>query len=92
MKTYSPMAILYEKDRDPWLWSPYESLMSEEAAHKEFTDLLNNYPEVAVIASWMQEYDHESGVMREYAIKYYVNVMGILPRGNFTIESERSIK
>ena len=91
MKLYSPVAILYEKDKEPWLWSPYEMLCTEERAKHEFTEFLNNYPEVAVIASWIQELDQESGVMREYGIKYYVNVMGILPRGNFTIEPERRI-
>lgn len=92
MKTYFPMAILYEKGRDPWLWSPYESLMSEAEAQDEFQKFLNNYPDVAVVASWMQEYDHENDTMREYDIKYYVNVLGIMPRGNFTIEPERRIK
>ena len=72
---YYPVAIIYEAEREPWYWSPTDSVLSIDEARKAIKTLFENNPDWKPVMTYIQKY---SGNARwDVEKRYYVNALGL---------------
>lgn len=71
---YYPMAIVYEKGREPYLWSPSDPCLKFAQAKSALRWYLQNY-DVFPVVTWIQSYT--KGTSKDLDITYYVDAFGL---------------